>query len=46
MVISYLLKYMVIPVGLNMFFGIFVGTIQAFVFTTLSMTYLAIAIAD
>lgn len=46
MVISYLLKYTVIPVGLNMFFGIFVGTIQAFVFTTLSMTYLAIAIAD
>ena len=46
MVISYLTKYVVIPVGLNIFFGIFVGTIQAFVFTMLSMTYMAVAIAD
>ena len=46
MVISYLAKYVVLPVGLNMFFGIFVGTIQAFVFTMLAMTYMAVAIAD
>ncbi len=46
MVISYLTKYLVIPVGLNMFFGIFVGTIQAFVFTMLSMTYIAVAVAE
>ena len=46
MVISYLTHYLIIPVGLNMFFGIFVGTIQAFVFTMLSMTYMAVAIAD
>ena len=46
MVISYLTKYFMIPVGLNLFFGLFVGTIQAFVFTMLSMTYIAVAIAD
>ena len=45
-VISYLVKYTVIPVGLNLFFGLFVGTIQAFVFTMLAMTYIAVAIAD
>ncbi|MDP2984558.1 MAG: F0F1 ATP synthase subunit A [Candidatus Latescibacter sp.] len=45
-VISYLIKYTVLPVGLNLFFGLFVGTIQAFVFTVLSMTYLAVAIAE
>ena len=46
MVISFLMKYVVVPVGLNMFFGLFVGTIQAFVFTMLGMTYMAVAIAD
>jgi F-type H+-transporting ATPase subunit a len=45
-VISYLVKYTILPVGLNMFFGIFVGTIQAFVFTMLSMTYIAVAIQE
>jgi len=46
MVISYLLKYTLVQVGLNLFFSLFVGTIQAFVFTMLSMTYIAVAIAD
>ncbi len=46
MVISYLTKYTIIPVPLNMFFGIFVGSIQAFVFTMLGMTYIAVAVAD
>lgn len=45
-VISYLVKYTLIPVGLNLFFSLFVGTIQAFVFTMLGMTYIAVAIAD
>lgn len=45
-VISYLIKYTVLPVGLNLFFGLFVGTIQAFVFTMLSMTYIAVAVAE
>ncbi len=46
MVISYLFKYTIVMVGLNLFFSLFVGTIQAFVFTMLSMTYIAVAIAD
>ena len=46
MVISYLVKYTLLQTGLILFFGIFVGTIQAFVFTMLSMTYIAVAIAD
>jgi len=46
MVISYLTKYTVLPAGLNLFFGLFVGTIQAFVFTMLGMTYIAVAIAE
>jgi F-type H+-transporting ATPase subunit a len=45
-VISYLVKYTILPVGLNLFFGLFVGTIQAFVFTMLGMTYIAVAISD
>ena len=31
---------------LSFFFGLFVGTVQAFVFTMLSLTYLAVAIAE
>ena len=46
MVISYLLKYTLIQVGLNLFFSLFVGTIQAFVFTMLSMTYIAVATTE
>jgi F-type H+-transporting ATPase subunit a len=46
MVVSFLVKYTVLPVGLNIFFGLFVGTIQAFVFTMLSTTYIAVAIAE
>ncbi|MFC1693616.1 F0F1 ATP synthase subunit A [Candidatus Latescibacterota bacterium] len=45
MVISYLFKYTLIQVGLNLFFSLFVGTIQAFVFTMLGMTYIAVATA-
>lgn len=45
-VISYLTKYFLMPVGLNLFFGLFVGTVQAFVFTMLAMTYIAVAVAE
>lgn len=33
----------VIPIGLNLFFGLFVGTIQAFVFTILAIAYISMA---
>lgn len=46
LVISYLFRYTIMPVGLNLFFGIFVGTVQAFVFTMLSLTYIAVAVAE
>ena len=46
LVISYLLRYVFVPVGLSLFFGLFVGTIQAFVFSVLSLTYISVAIAD
>lgn len=46
LVISYLFKYTIMPVALNLFFGIFVGTVQAFVFTMLSLTYIAVAVAE
>ncbi len=44
LVISNLTRYIILPVGLNMFFGIFIGTIQAFVFTMLVLSYTAVAI--
>jgi len=44
LVISNLTRYILLPVGLNMFFGIFIGTIQAFVFTMLVLSYTAVAI--
>jgi len=45
-VVSSLVKYLVLPPLLNAFFGIFVGTIQAFVYSMLSLTYIAVAIGD
>ena len=45
-VLAGLLCQIILPVGLMLFFGLFVGTIQAFVFTMLSMTYIAVAIAE
>ncbi|MCK5119543.1 MAG: F0F1 ATP synthase subunit A [Candidatus Latescibacteria bacterium] len=45
-VISSLVRYILLPVGLSLFFGIFVGTIQAFVFAMLSLTYIAVAVND
>lgn len=43
-VVSSLVRHFVMPVFLNAFFGIFVGTIQAFVFAMLALTYTAVAI--
>jgi len=44
LVISNLIRFILIPVGLNIFFGLFIGTIQAFVFTMLALSYTAVAI--
>lgn len=44
LVISNLIRFIIIPVGLIMFFGLFIGTIQAFVFTMLALSYTAVAI--
>lgn len=45
-VVSSLIRHIALPPLLNGFFGIFVGTIQAFVFAMLSLTYTAVAIGD
>jgi len=46
LVVSSLVSFVVFPVGLNLFFGVFVGTIQAFVFTMLALTYIGVEIAE
>jgi len=43
-VVSHLVYYTVLPVGLQFFFIFFVGAVQAFVFTVLTLTYIAVAI--
>lgn len=43
-VVSSLVYNMVFPIGLDLFFIFFVGTVQAFVFTMLTLTYIAVAI--
>ena len=45
-IVAGLLSHMVLPIGLSLFFGLFVGTIQAFVFTMLSVTYITIELAE
>ena len=42
-VVSPLVYHMVIPPFLTAFFGLFIGLIQAFVFTMLTITYIAVA---
>jgi len=42
-VVSHMVYNLVLPPFLNAFFGLFVGTIQAFVFTMLTITYIAVA---
>jgi F-type H+-transporting ATPase subunit a len=42
MVVGNLVYDLVLPPLLNAFFGIFVGTIQAFVFTMLTLVYISV----
>ncbi|MBU4053992.1 MAG: F0F1 ATP synthase subunit A, partial [Proteobacteria bacterium] len=44
LVVSHLTYSIVLPPLLNIFFGIFVGTIQAFVFTMLTVTYISLQV--
>jgi len=43
-VVSHLVYSLVLPPFLNAFFGLFVGTIQAFVFTMLTLVYISVQI--
>ena len=42
LVVSYLTFSILLPPFLNVFFGLFVGTIQAFVFTMLTVVYISV----
>jgi len=44
LVVSYLTFSIITPPFLNAFFGMFVGTIQAFVFTMLTVVYIAVQV--
>ena len=44
LVVSYLIYSVLIPPFLNAFFGIFVGAIQAFVFTMLTLVYISVQV--
>jgi F-type H+-transporting ATPase subunit a len=46
LVVCKLIMDVTLPVGLTMFFTMFGGTIQAFVFTMLTLTFLSLAITD
>jgi F-type H+-transporting ATPase subunit a len=39
-IVSWLTKFFIVPVGLLAFFGLFAGLVQAFVFTMLAVTYI------
>jgi F-type H+-transporting ATPase subunit a len=44
LVVSYLTYSIILPPFLNAFFGLFVGTIQAFVFTMLTVVYISVQV--
>ena len=44
LVVSYLTFSVLLPPVLNAFFGLFVGTIQAFVFTMLTIVYISVQV--
>jgi F-type H+-transporting ATPase subunit a len=44
LVVSHLTYSIITPPFLNAFFGMFVGTIQAFVFTMLTVVYIAVQV--
>ncbi len=43
-VVSYLVYSVLLPPLLNLFFGLFVGTVQAFVFTMLTLVYISVQV--
>jgi len=45
-VLGSLLLNLIAPMGMQLFFGLFVGTVQALVYTMLIMTYLAVAVSE
>jgi F0F1-type ATP synthase membrane subunit a len=45
-VVSGLLYYFVVPIGMYGYFSVFAGTIQAFVFTMLATTYISMEAAE
>lgn len=44
LVVSYLVYNLILPPFLNAFFGLFVGTVQAFVFTMLTLVYISVQV--
>lgn len=46
LVVSRLVHHLILPPLLNAFFGVFVGTVQAFVFAMLTLTYIAVAVQE
>jgi F-type H+-transporting ATPase subunit a len=44
LVVSHLIYSLILPPLLNCFFGLFVGTIQAFVFTILTLVYISVQV--
>jgi F0F1-type ATP synthase membrane subunit a len=38
--------FIVLPLGLSVFFGLFVGLVQAFVFAMLALTYISVLISE
>lgn len=44
LVVTYLVYGLIIPPFLNAFFGLFVGTVQAFVFTMLTLVYISVQV--
>lgn len=44
LVVSYLIYGLVLPPVLNAFFGLFVGAVQAFVFTMLTLVYISVQV--
>ena len=45
-VVSNLVRYVLLPIGLNIFFGLFVGLVQAFVFAMLALTYISMMVTE
>ncbi|MEW6490681.1 MAG: F0F1 ATP synthase subunit A [Thermodesulfobacteriota bacterium] len=46
LVVSHLVYHLIIPPFLSAFFGLFVGTVQAFVFAMLTLTYISVALQE